>query len=126
MRGTLGLRLEPVANRGILQAFPDGDSIATVIAGQCSCDLFERTDDGVVSARPSFARGLVDLARVAGVVRVILHSFRRQVDREGVLVTAEVCFSAQEFIDRGAPIAEDTVVTITGEGPPILSDSSEP
>ena len=124
LRGTLGLRLEPVSNHGILQAFPDGDSIAMVIAGQCSCELFERTDEGSLCARPSFARGLSDLARVAGVVRVVLHSFHREVDREGVLVSSESCFTDQEFIDRGAPIAEDTLVTITGGGPPILSESS--
>ena len=126
IRGTLGLRLEPVANRGILQAFPDGDSIAMVVAGQCSCDLVERTDEGSVRARQPFARGLADLARVAGVVRVVLHSFHREVDREGVLVTTEISFSAQEFIDSGAPIAEDTVVTITGGEPQRVSVASGP
>ena len=124
IRGTLGLRLEPVSNRGILQAFPDGDSIAMVVAGQCSCDLVERKDDGSVCARPSFARGLEELARVAGEVRVVLHSFHREVDREGVLVTSEICFTVQEFMDRGAPIAEDTIVTITGGGP-LVSEASE-
>ena len=126
VRGTLGLRVEPVANRGVLQAFPDGDSIAMVVAGQYSCDLVERTDEGSVCARASFARGLADLARVAGVVRIVLHSFHREVDREGVLVTSEICFTAQEFIDRGAPIAEDTVVTITGGGPLLVSEASGP
>jgi hypothetical protein len=126
IRGTLGLRVEPVANRGILQAFPDGDAIAMVVAGQCSCELVERTAEGPVCARPSFARGLADLARLAGVVRVVLQSFHRAVDREGVLVTSETCFTAQEFIDRGAPIAEDTVVTITGGGPLFVSEASGP
>jgi len=60
------------------------------------------------------------------VVHVVLHSFHREVDREGVLVTSEICFTAQEFLDRGAPIAEDTVVTITGGGPPLASEAPGP
>jgi hypothetical protein len=117
IRRSLGLRAEPVANRGILQAFPDGYSIAMVVEGQCSCDLVERTDEGPIRARQSFARGLADLALAVGMVRVVLHSFHREVDREGVLVESEESFSAQEFIDRGGLIREDTVFTIAGGAP---------